>query len=75
MGPKSLTNLLSYKSEKTDCNLRYISNSNNMKNSVMYDGTRLRNGTVYQKTLHKEIKSISSCRNKSATHIYDEQIL
>ena len=46
-----------------------------MKNSVMYDGTRLRNATVYQKTLHKEIKSISSCRNKSATHIYDEQIL
>ena len=51
MGPKSLTNLFSYKSEKTNYNLREISiglslpnlRRNNMKNSFMYDGAYLWN--------------------------------
>jgi hypothetical protein len=50
MGPKSLTNLFSYKSEKTNYNLREISSdlslpnprTNNMKNSFMYDGAHQR---------------------------------
>ena len=50
-GPKSLTNLFSYKSEKTNYQLRNISSSfclpkpstNNMNNSFMYDGTKLWN--------------------------------
>ena len=45
MGPKLLTNLFSYKSEKTNYHLRDISSglclpkprTNNMKNSFMYD--------------------------------------
>ena len=51
MGPKSLTNLFSYKSEKTNYHLRDISSglclpkprTNNMKNSFMYDGAQLWN--------------------------------
>ena len=51
MGPKSLTNLFSYKSEKTNYHLRDISSgfclpkpcTNNMKNSFMYDGAHLWN--------------------------------
>ena len=51
MGPKSLTNLFSYKSGKTNYHLRDISSSlclpkpctNNMKNSFMYDGAQLWN--------------------------------
>ena len=51
MGPKSLANLFSHKSEKTVYNLRGISSSlclqkrrtNNMKNSFMYDGANLWN--------------------------------
>jgi hypothetical protein len=51
MGPKSLTNLFTYKSEVTNYKLRNISSSlslpqprtNNMKNSFMYDGAHLWN--------------------------------
>ena len=51
MGPKSLTNLFSYKSEKTNYHLRDISSgiclpkarTNNVKNSFMYDGAQLWN--------------------------------
>ena len=50
-GPKSLTNLFSYKSEKTNYHLRDISSrlclpkprTNNMKKSFMYDGVHLWN--------------------------------
>ena len=73
-GPKSLTNLFSYKSEKTNYHLRHISSSlclpkprtNNMKKSFMYDGAHLWN------SIPKEIsesKSLSSFRNKIAAHI------
>ena len=49
MGQKSLANLFSHKSEKTDYKLRGIScnlclpkpPTNNMKNSFMYDGAKL----------------------------------
>ena len=61
MGPKSLTNLFSYKSEKTNYHLRDISSglclpkprTNNMKNSFII----------------RESKSLSSFRNKIAAHI------
>jgi hypothetical protein len=52
MGPKSLTNLFTYKEEVTDYKLRNISSSlclpqppptNNMKNSFMNDGAHLWN--------------------------------
>ena len=73
MGPKSLTNLFSYKSEK-NYHLRDISGglclpkpgTNNMKNSFMYDGAQLWN------SIPKEIgesKSLSSFRNKITAHI------
>ena len=74
MSPKSLTNLFSYKSEKTNYHLRDISSglclpkprANNPKNSFMYKGAQLCN------SIPKEIrgsKSLSSFRNKIAAHI------
>ena len=73
-GPKSLTNLFSYKSEKTNYPLRDISSSlclpkprtNNMKKSFMYDGAHLWNSIPKEIT---ESKSLSSFRNKIAAHI------
>jgi hypothetical protein len=58
MGPKSLTNLFSYKCAKTNYHLRDISTglclpkprSNNMKNSFMYNGAKLWN------SIQKEIR-------------------
>jgi hypothetical protein len=72
----SLTNLFSYKSEKTNYNLGEISSglslpnprTNNMKNSFMYDGAYLWN------SIPKEIResnTLSSFRNKIAAHIID----
>ena len=74
MGPKSLTNLFSYKSEKTNYHLRDISSglclpkprTNNMKNSFMYDGAQLWN--CIPKEI-RESKSLSSFRKKIAAHI------
>ena len=74
MGPKSLTNLFSYKSENTNYHLRDISSglclpkprTNNMKNSFMYDGTQLWNSIPKE---IRESKSLSSFRNKIAAHI------
>ena len=73
-GPKSLTNLFSYKSEKTNYHLRDISSSlclpkprtNNMKKSFMYDGAHLWNSIPKE---IRESKSLSSFRNKIAAHI------
>ena len=73
-GPKSLTNLFSYKSEKTNYHLRDISSSlclpkprtNNMKKSFMYDGAHLWNSIPKE---IRERKSLSSFRNKIAAHI------
>ena len=73
MGPKSLTNLFSYKSEKTNYHLRDISSglclpkprTNNMKNSFMYDGAQLWNSIPKE---IRESKSLSSFRNKIAVH-------
>ena len=73
-GPKSLTNLFSYKSEKTNYHLRGISSSlclpkpltNNMKKSFTYDGAHLWNSIPKE---IREIKSLSSFRNKIAAHI------
>ena len=74
MGPKSLTNLFSYKSEKTNYHLRDISSglclpkprTNNMKNSFMYDGAQLWNSIPKE---IRESKSLSSFQNKIAAHI------
>ena len=77
MGPKSLTNLFSYKSEKTNYRLRGISSglslpkprTNNMKNSFMYDGAQLWNSIPKE---IRESKTLSSFRNKIAAHINGE---
>ena len=74
MGPESLTTLFTYKGEMTNHNLRDISSSlclpkprtNNMKNSFMYDGAYLWNSIPKE---IKESRSLSSFRNKIATHI------
>ena len=77
MGPKSLTNLFSYKSEKTNYDLREISSglslpnprtNINMKNSFMYDGAYLWNSIPKE---IRESKILSSFRNKIAAHIID----
>ena len=76
MGPKSLANLFSHKSEKTDYNLRGISSNlcppkprtNNMKNSFMYDGAKLWNSIPED---IRKSKSLSSFRNKIAAHTYE----
>ena len=73
-GPKSLTHLFLYKSEKTNYHLRDISSSlclpkpgtNNMKKSFMYDGAYLWN-SIPKKI--RESKSLSSFRNRIAAHI------
>ena len=69
IGPKSLTNLFSYKSEKTNYHLRDISSglylpkprTNSMKNSFMYDGAHIWNSIPKE---IRESKSLSSFRNK-----------
>ena len=74
VGPKSLTNLFSYSSEKTNYHLLDISSglcspkkcTNNMKSSFMYDGAELWNSIPKE---IRESKSLSSFRNKIATHI------
>ena len=61
MGPKSLTNLFTYKSEMTNYKLRNISSSlclpqprtNNMKKSFMYDRAYCTFGILFQKKLEK----------------------
>ena len=74
VGPNSLTNLFSYKSELTSYNLRDISSglhlpkprTNNMKKSFMYDGAFLWN------SIPREIRgstSLNSFQNKIATCI------
>jgi hypothetical protein len=74
MGPESLTNLFTYKSEMTNYKLRDISSglclpqprTNNMKNSFMYNGAHLWN---YIPNEIRESKSLSCFQNKIATHI------
>ena len=76
MGPKSLTNLFLYKSEKTNYNLRDISSglslpkprTNNMKNSFI-DGAQLWNSIPEE---IRESKTLSSFGNKIAAHINEE---
>ena len=74
VGPNSLTNLFSYKSELTNYNLRDISSglhlpkprTNNMKKSFMYDGAFLWN------SIPREIRgsaSLNSFQEKIATCI------
>jgi hypothetical protein len=73
MGPKSLTNLFTYKGEMTSYKLRDISRSlclpqphaNVKKVSCMTEHTF---GILFQKKL-EESKSLSSFRKKIATHI------
>ena len=74
MGPKSLSNLFTYKDEVTNYKLRNISSSlclpqprtNNMKKSFVYDGAHLWNSIPKE---IRESKSFSSFRKKIATHI------
>ena len=75
MGPKSLTNLFSFKSEKTNYHLRDVSSglylrpkprTNSMKNSFMYDGANIWNSIPKE---IRESKSLSSFRNRIAAHI------
>jgi hypothetical protein len=73
MGPQSLTNLFTYKSEMTSYNLRNVSSTlclpqpqtNNLKKSFMYDGSFLWNSIPKE---IKESKSLSSFRTKIAAH-------
>ncbi len=74
MGPESLTNLFTYKSEATNHKLRGISSgpclpqprTNSMKNSFMYDGAHLWN------SIPSEIREckIKRFQNKIATYIF-----
>jgi hypothetical protein len=75
MGPQSLTNLFTYKSEMTSyINLRNVSSTlclpqprtNKLKKSFMYDGSFLWNSIPKE---IKESKSLSSFRTKIAAHI------
>ena len=74
MSPKSLTNLISFKSEKTNYHLRDVSSglylpkprTNSMKNRFMYDGANIWNSIPKE---IRESKSLSSFRNKIAAHI------
>jgi hypothetical protein len=75
MGPKSLTNLISFKSEKTNYDLLDVSSglfllkprTNSMKNSCMYDGAKIWNSIPKE---IRESKSLSSFRNRiAASHI------
>ena len=76
MGPKSLANIFSYKSEKINYDLRDISSgfnlpkprTNYMKNSFMYDGASLWNSIPKE---IRESKTLSSFRNKITAHIVD----
>ena len=76
MGPQSLTNLFTYKSEMTSYNLRNVSSTlclpqprtNNLKKSFMYDGSFLWNSIPKE---IKESKSLSYLRTKIAAHIDD----
>ena len=75
MGPESLANLFTYKSEVTNHKLRGISSSlclpqprtNNMKNSFMYDGAHLWNSIPND---IRECKTFSCFQNRIATHIF-----
>jgi hypothetical protein len=70
MGPKSLTNLFTYKSEVRNYKLRNISSSlclpqprtNNMKNSFMYDGAQLWNYIL--KEIREQIRIFLSKENR-----------
>ena len=74
MGPKSLSNLLDYKNEFTDYELRGVSNSlclpqrrtNSMKKSFMYDGVTLWNSLPKER---RDIKSLSCFHTKISSHI------
>ena len=71
MGPESLTNLFTYKSEMTNYNLRNISSSlslpkprtNNMKKSFMYDGA------YFWNSVPKEIRESKSLLENAKTTI------
>jgi hypothetical protein len=75
IGPKSLTNLFTYKNEKTNYRLRSISSglclpqprTNSMKNSFMYDGAKLWNSIPNE---IRESKSLSCFQNNIAAHIF-----
>ena len=82
MGPKSITNLFSYKCEEIDNHLWGMSSvllclpkasSNNMSDSnFVYDGANLWNSVPND---IRECKSISFFRNKIATHIFDQHYM
>ena len=60
MGPQSLINLFSYKSDKTEYHLRDLSSrlclpkprTDNMKNSFMYDGAKILFPKTFVKASH-----------------------
>ena len=66
MGPQSLTNLFTYKSEMTSYNLRNVSSTLCLPQSFMYDGSFLWNSIPKE---IKESKSLPSFRTKIAAHI------
>ena len=74
MGPQSLTNSFSNKSDKTEFHLRNVLSSpclsnaraDNMKNSFMYEGAKLWNSILKD---IRESKSLSSFRQKISAHI------
>jgi exonuclease III len=72
-GPQSLTDLFTYKGERTSYNLRNISSNlclpqprtNNLKKSLLYDGSFLWNSIPKE---IRESKSLSSFKTKIAAH-------
>jgi hypothetical protein len=76
MGPKSLTDLFTFKSEKTNYKLRDVESTlclpqprtNSLKKSFMFDGAHIWN---YLPTEIRESNSIMSFETKIATHMFE----
>ena len=74
MGPKSLTDLFTFKSEKTNYKLRDCTlclpqpRTNSLKKSFMFDGAHIWNSLP---TEIRESKSIMSFETKIATHMFE----
>ena len=75
MGPTSLTDLYTFKSESTDCEFRGIKRTlclpqprtNSMKKSLAFNGPQVWNSLPNEL---KEINSLKTFQNKIASHIF-----
>ena len=76
MGPKNLTKYFTHKKEKSDYNLRNISNAvclpqprtNYMKKSFLYDGASIWNSLPME---IRESKTLTCFKNKIDNHILE----